>query len=69
MAGVILAAGYDPTEATLDSVVVEVDVDANGHPMTTYSDHFNANAGLDPDHYVDHSRTILFAGLSHNSKH
>ena len=67
LAGVILASGYDPTEATVDSAAVEVDVDEKGNPMTTSSVHFKANAGLDPDHYVN--QDILFAGLSHNSKH
>ena len=65
----ILTAGYDPTEATVDSVVVEVDVDDNGNPTATFYDHFKANAGLDPDHYVDRNSLILFAGLSHNIKH
>ena len=65
LGGYILDSGYDPTEATVDSVAVEVDIDDKGLPMTTYSDHFKANAGLDPDHYVN--QDILFAGLSHNS--
>ena len=68
MAVDILAAGYDPTEATVDSVVVEVDIDAGGAPTTTFSDHFKANAGMDPDHYVDQAAIIRFAGLSRNRK-
>ena len=70
LAADILAAGYDPTEAIVDSVVVEVGVDVYGDPEMTFSDHFKANAGLDPDHYVNHaSNIVLFAGPSHNSKH
>ena len=65
MAGEIIDAGYDPIEATVDSVVVELDP---RNPAKQFADHFKANAGLDPDHYVDHAANILFAGLSHNSK-
>ena len=46
LAGDILAAGYDPSEATVDSVVVEVAVDSTGAPMTTFAEHFHANAFL-----------------------
>ena len=66
LAGDILAAGYDPTEGTVDSVVVEVGADAGGGPRTTFADHFKANVGLDPDHYINPAAVVLFAGLSHN---
>ena len=67
LAGDILYNGYDPREATVDSVVVEVAVDSTGAPMTTFAEHFHANAGLDPDHYNDPDVVIGFAGLNHNS--
>ena len=57
----ILESGYDPIEATVDSIAVEVNVDGMGKPATTFSDHFKANAGLDPDHYFDPGLSILFA--------
>ena len=59
----ILESGYDPAKAIVNSVAVEV-----GNPAATFSDHFKANAGLDPDHYFDPGLSILFAGLSHNHK-
>ena len=68
LAGDILEAGYDPVEATLQLVAVEIDVDASGHPSTRFSEHFKKNAGMDPDHYYDPTYNVLFAGLSHNSK-
>ena len=68
LAGDILEAGYDPVEATLQLVAVEIDVDSSGHPTTRFSDHFKNNAGMDPDHYYDPNYNVLFAGLSHNSK-
>ena len=68
LAGDILEAGYDPVEATLQLVAVEIDVDDSGQPSTRFSDHFKKNAAMDPDHYYDPRYNILFAGLSHNSK-
>ena len=67
LAGDILEAGYDPVEATLQLVAVEIDVDASGHHSTSFSDHFKKNAAMDPDHYYDPLYNVLFAGLSHNS--
>ena len=67
LAGDILYNGYDPSEATVDSVVVEVAVDGSGAPMKNFSEHFHANVGLDTDHYNDPDVVIEFAGLSHNS--
>ena len=69
LTGDILYSGYDPTEATLDLVAVEVDQDDSGRDSTTFSDHFKSFAGMDPDHYYDPAYNIPFAGLSHNSKH
>ena len=66
LAGEILASGYDPVEATVDAVAVEIDVDDRGRPSSRFSDHFKANAGMDPDHYMNTGVEILFAGLSHN---
>ena len=40
----ILSNGYDPSEATVDSVVVEAAVDGTGVPMKTFAEHFHANA-------------------------
>ena len=57
----MLESGFDPTETTVDSIAVEVNVDDMGKPATTFSDHFKANAGLDPDHYFDPGLSILFA--------
>ena len=68
LAGDILYNGYDPTEATVDSVVVEVDADGMGKPTRTFADHFQANVVFDPDQYIDRAAVIEFAGLSHNSK-
>ena len=68
LVGEILEAGYDPVEGTTDPVAVEIDVDASGAPSSRFSDHFKANVGMDPDHYIDPAVCILFAGLSHNSK-
>ena len=53
LAGEILEVGYDPVEGTTDPVAVEIDVDASGAPSSRFSDHFKANAGMDPDHYID----------------
>ena len=41
LAGDILAAGYDSSEATVDSVVVEEAVDGTGAPMKTFAEHFS----------------------------
>ena len=68
MTGEILDCGYDPTEATLDLVAVEIDLDDSGGVSTKFSDHCKSFAGMDPDHYYDPSCNMLFAGLSHNSK-
>ena len=68
-AGYILEAGCDPVEATLQLVAVEIDVDDSGQPSTRFSDHFKKNAAMDPDHDCDPLYNVLFAGLSHNSKH
>ena len=68
LVGDILDCGYDLVEATLDLVAVEIDLDDSGGASTKFSDHFKSSAGMDPDHYYDPSRNILFAGLSHNSK-
>ena len=43
LAGDIVYNDYDPTEATVDSVVVEVAVDGRGAPMKTFAEHFHAN--------------------------
>ena len=51
-----------------DPVAVEIDVDASGALSSRFSDHFKANAGMDPHHYIDPAVCICFAGLSHNSK-
>ena len=67
LAGDIFYNGYDPTEATVDSVVVEVDDDPFGNPKSTFPDHFKFSVELKPDHYIDPAAVILFAGLSHNS--
>lgn len=67
LCGEIIHVGYLHSLATLDSVCVEVDVDENGAYMSTFSDHFRANAGQDPDHWVG-NENIRYAGLSHNSK-
>ena len=40
----ILSNGYDPSEAHVDSVVVEAAVDGAGVPMKTFAEHFHANA-------------------------
>ena len=69
MAGEILEVGYEPVEATVDPVAVDVDVDADGGPSLKFSDHFKVNAGMDPDHYINPAVTILFAGMSHTHKH
>ena len=53
LAGDILEVGYDPVAAIVDSVAVEIDVDALGVPSNKFRDHFAANAGLDPDHYIN----------------
>ena len=66
LAGDILYNGYDPSEATVDSVVVEVAVDGTGAPMKTFAEHFLANALYCPDHYNDPNAVIGFAGLNHN---
>ena len=50
LAGVLLCDGYHLTEATVDSVVVEVDVDSSGKPRSTFSDHFKVSVELEPDH-------------------
>ena len=66
--GEFLDSGYCPTEATVDLVAVEIDLDSSEAPSTKFSDHFRSSAGMDPDHYYDPRYNILFAGLSHNSK-
>ena len=66
--GEILDSGYCSTEATVDLVAVEIDLDSSEAPSTKFSDHFRSNAGMDQDHYHDQSYNILFGGLSHNSK-
>ena len=68
MIGEILDSGYCSTEATVDLVAVEIDLDELGYASTRFSDHFRSNAGMDRDHYYDASDKILFGGLSHNSK-
>ena len=68
LAGNILAAGYDPFGAILLLVAVEIDEYVDGVPSMKFSEHFNANAGMYPDHYIDPSFNVLFAGLSHNSR-
>ena len=68
MAGDIAWNGYDPTEATVDSVVVEVGLDASQQPLNHFREHFHAHQKLDMDHYFDPDCVILYAGLSHNSK-
>ena len=67
LAGLILSGGYHHTEATVDSVVVDVDVDHSGNPKRTFSSHFQYSGALGPDPYIDPDAVILFAGLSHNS--
>ena len=64
----ILEFGYDPVEATVNSVAVEIDVDPSGCPSSKFSEHFNANTGSDPDHYSNPEDNILFASLSHNHR-
>ena len=66
--GEILDSGYCSTEATVDLVAVEIDLDELGYASTRFSDHFRSNAGMDRDHYLDESDNMLFGGLSHNSK-
>ena len=66
LAGDILYNGYDPSEATVDSVVVEVAVDGTGAPMKTFAEHFRWNSLYCPDHYNDPNAVIGFAGLNHN---
>ena len=68
LAGDIAYNGYDPTEATVDSVVVEVGLDASKQPLNKFREHFHAHQKLDMDHYFDPDCVILYAGLSHNSK-
>ena len=68
MIGEILDSGYCSTEATVDLVAVEIDLNSSKVPSTTFSDHFRSNAGIYEDHYFDPSHNILFASLSHNSK-
>ena len=53
LTGDILNSGYCPTEATVDLVAVEIDLDDSGDPSMRFSDHFKSNAGMDPDHYND----------------
>ena len=54
----ILDSGYCPTEATVDLVAVEIDLDELGYASTRFSDHFKANAGMDRDHYYDAEHKI-----------
>ena len=68
LAGDILYNGYDPTEATVDSVVVEVGLDRSKKPLKTFSNHFHESQKFDTDHYYDPDLVIQYAGLSHNSK-
>ena len=68
LAGDILYNGYDPTEATVDSVVVEVGLDASKKPLNDFRQHFHASQKFDTDHYYDPDFVIEFAGVSHNSK-
>ena len=63
----ILRNGYDPSEATVDSVVVEAAVDGAGVPMKTFAEHFLANAFLYQDHYIDPDAVIGFASLNHKT--
>ena len=67
LAGDVVEAGYDPIEAVVDSVAVEIDVDASRGPSTKFNEHFAGNAGQDPDHYINPGFVIEFAGLSHNT--
>ena len=64
LAGDIIEAGYDPVEGSLDSVSVEAKVDSSGVPSNMFSDHFEANTGMDPEHYVCNTHITLFAALS-----
>ena len=68
LAGDIVYNGYDPTEATVDSVVVEVGLDSSKNPLNDFRQHFHENQKFDTDHYYDPDFVIEFAGLSHNSK-
>ena len=68
LAGNILAAGYDPFGATLLLVAVEIDEYVEGGPSMKFSEHFNATAATDPDHYINPALNTLFPGLSHNTR-
>ena len=68
LAGDILYNGYDPTKATVDSVVVEVGLDRSKKPLNDFRQHFHESQKFDTDHYYDPDFVIEFAGLSHNSK-
>ena len=43
LAGDITYNGYDPTEATVDSVVVEVGLDSSKNPLNDFRQHFHEN--------------------------
>ena len=66
LAGDILEVGYSTCLATADLVAVEIDEYAEGILSKKFSEHFNANAGADPDHYINPAECILFAGLNDN---
>ena len=68
LAGDILEVGYSTCLATADLVAVEIDEYAEGIPSMKFSEHFNATAATDPDHYINPALNTLFAGLSHNIK-
>ena len=63
LAGYILEDGYNTSLATADLVAVEI------HECDfKFSEHFNATAATDPDHYIKPALNTLFAGLSHNTR-
>ena len=63
LTGDIVESGYDISDATHVSVVVEIDIGANNQPSTRFSDHWNQSSGLDPDHAA-YPEQIMYGGLS-----
>ena len=58
LAGYILEVGYNPGEANAHLVAMEIDEYSEGIPSMNFSEHFNATAATDPDHYINPALNI-----------
>ena len=63
----IFADGFDPSEASVNNLVVHAGRTDTGDIDPRFTNHFLENAGRDPDSYVQSGRVYEYAGVCHNT--